>query len=130
MRYYAFRLDSGNLLVRNSSKDFSFSSRQYCSALTSHRYRPSSTKRVSRSASDLRSQARISSILVRTNRARLRLSLGNMGGVLVNKLVKQTKVFCSWAPHQCRFGQVRPSQTETDVGTAIIVQGFCGKRIP
>src|SRR5882762_11232982 len=83
MRYYAFRLDSGNLLVRNSSKDFSFSSRQYCSALTSHRYRPSSTKRVSRSASDLRSQARISSILVTTNRARLRLSLGNMGGILV-----------------------------------------------
>src|SRR5712691_9180285 len=40
-------------------------------------------KRVSRSASDLRSQARISSILVTTNRARLRLSLGNMGGILV-----------------------------------------------
>src|SRR6202162_878765 len=105
-------------LARNSSKDFRFSSRQYCPARTSHRYRPSSTKRVSRSASDRRSQARISSILVRTNRARLRLSLGSMGGVLVIKLVKQTKVLCSWTPHQRRFGQVRPSQTETNVGTA------------
>src|SRR6202162_2365506 len=105
-------------MARNSSKDFSFSSRQYCPALTSHRYRPSSMKRVSRSASDRRSQARISSILVSTNRARFWLSLGNMGGILVRKLVKQTKVFCSWAPYQRRFGQVRPSQTETNVGTA------------
>src|SRR4029077_2189853 len=53
-----------------------------------------------RSASDLRSQARISSIWVKTNRARLRLSLGNMGGVLVRKLVKPTKIICSWTPYQ------------------------------
>src|SRR5258708_7275513 len=71
-----------------------------------------------RSASDRRSHARISSILVKTKRARLRLSLGSMGGILVRKLVKQTKVFCSWAPYQRRFGQIRPSQTEPDVGTA------------
>jgi hypothetical protein len=40
-----------------------------------------------------------------------------MGGILVRKLVKQTKVLCSWAPHQRRLGQVRPSQTGTNVGT-------------
>src|SRR6202043_2921179 len=108
----------GNRLARNSSKDFSFSSRQYCPARTSHRYRPSSTKRVSRSASDLRSQARISSILVRTNRARLRLSLGSMGGILVRKLVKPTKVVCSWASYQCRFGQIRPPQAQPYIRTA------------
>jgi hypothetical protein len=65
-------VDSGNRLARNSSSDFSFSNLQYGPAPTSHRYRPSSTNRVSRSASDFRSHARISSILVRTNRARLR----------------------------------------------------------
>src|SRR6266436_6047091 len=114
----AFRLDSGNRLARNSSNDFSVSNRQYCPARTSHRYRPSSTNRVSRSASDLRSQARISSILVRTNRARLRLSLGSIGGILVCKLVKPTKVVCSWTSYERSFGQVRSSQTEPDVGTA------------
>src|SRR6266436_5928740 len=114
----AFRLDSGNRLARNSSNDFSVSNRQYCPARTSHRYRPSSTNRVSRSASDLRSQARISSILVRTNRARLRFSLGSTGGILVRKLVKPTKVVCSWTPHQRRVRQVLPSQTESEVGTA------------
>src|SRR6202790_5118882 len=98
MREYALRLDPGNRLPRKSSKDFRFSSLQYWPARTSHRYRPSSTKRVSRSASDLRSQARISSILVRTNKARLRLSLGNMGGILDRKLVKPTKVVCSRTP--------------------------------
>jgi hypothetical protein len=41
-----------------------------------------------------------------------------MGGILVRKLVKPTKVVCSWAPHQRRFGQVRPSQTKPDVGAA------------
>ena len=56
--------------------------------------------------------------MVSTNRARLRLSLGNMGAILVRKLVKPTKVVCSWAPYQRGFGQVRPSQTESDVGTA------------
>src|SRR6266478_6966961 len=113
-----FRRDSGNRLARNSSKDFSFSSRQYCPARTSQRYRPSSTNRVSRSASDLRSQARISSILVRTNRARLRFSLGSMGGILVRKLVKPTKVVCSWTPYERRFGQVLPPQAESDIWTA------------
>jgi len=29
-----------------------------------------------------------------------------MGAILVRKLVKQTKVVCSWAPHQGRFGQM------------------------
>jgi hypothetical protein len=46
------------------------------------------------------------------------LSLSNIGGMLVRKLVKQTKVLCSWTRHQRRFGQVQPSQTATTVGTA------------
>src|ERR1022692_2540441 len=82
MRQYAFLLDSGNRLARNSSNDFRFSSLQYCPARTSHRYLPRSTKRVSRSISFCFSHARISSILVSTNSARLRLSLGGMGGYL------------------------------------------------
>jgi len=49
-------------------------------------------KRVSRSASFCFSYARISSILVRTKSARLRLSFGGIGGYLVNKFVKQTKI--------------------------------------
>jgi hypothetical protein len=57
--------------------------------------------------------------LVRTNRARsrLRLSLGNMGEILVRKFVKPTKFFGSWTPHQRCFGQILPSQAESDVGT-------------
>src|ERR1700684_3731562 len=92
IREYAFLLDPGTRLARNSSNDFRFSSLQYCPARTSHRYLPRSTNRVSRSASFCRSQERISSILVRTNRARLRLSSGGIGGYLVNKFVKQTKI--------------------------------------
>jgi hypothetical protein len=34
--------------------------------------------------------------------------LGNMGGILVRKLVRPTKVFCSWAPHQCRISGAEP----------------------
>src|SRR6266853_4865586 len=111
IREYAFLLDSGNRLVRNSSNDFRFSSLQYCPARTSHRYLPRSTNRVSRSASFLRSQARISSILVRTNNARLRLSLGGIGGYLVNKFVKQTKIN-SWLAHKCGLNQVALVETE------------------
>src|SRR5438105_4490623 len=63
-----------------------------CPARTSHKYRPSSTNFVSFSASLCCSQAMISSILLSTNRARLRSSLGSIGGFLVTKLVKPTKV--------------------------------------
>src|SRR5437870_3757525 len=105
-------------LARNSSKDFRFSKRQYCPARTSHRYLPSSTNRVSRSASFRCSHARISSILVSTNRARWRFSLGSMGAFLVRKLVKPTKLFCSWPAHQSGFGQILSSQAEPDVGAA------------
>ena len=59
-------------------------------------------KRVSRSASFCFSYARISSILVRTNSARLRLSLGGIGGYLVNEFAKQTKID-SWLAHECGF---------------------------
>ena len=45
------------------------------------------------------SQARISSILVSTKSARVRLNFGGMGGFLVIKLVKPTKAVCSWTPH-------------------------------
>src|SRR2546426_1056087 len=65
-----------------------FLSRQYCHARTSHRYLPSSTKRVTFSTSLRCSQAKISSILVTTNWARRRLILGSIGGFLVAKLVK------------------------------------------
>jgi hypothetical protein len=41
-----------------------------------------------------------------------------MGGNLVRKLVKPTKVVCSWAPYQRSLSQILPSQTEADVGTA------------
>src|SRR5438309_11091962 len=54
-----------------------------CPARTSHKYRPSSTNFVSFSASLCCSQAMISSILLSTNRARLRSSLGSIGGFLV-----------------------------------------------
>src|SRR5208283_2577037 len=79
----------------------------------SQRYLPSSTKRVSRSASFCFSQARISSILVRTNRARLRLSFGGIGGYLVNKFVKQTKINSGFA-HKAGFDQVGFVEAEPD----------------
>jgi hypothetical protein len=41
-----------------------------------------------------------------------------MGGVLVRKLVKPTKVVCSRAPNERRFGQIVPAQAEPDIGTA------------
>jgi len=41
-----------------------------------------------------------------------------MGGFLVIKLVKPTKVFCSWPPHQSGIGKILPSETQPDVGTA------------
>src|ERR1019366_2161512 len=111
----AFLLDSGNRLARNSSNDFRFSSLQYCPARTSQRYLPRSTKRVSRSASFCRSHARIPSILVRTNSARLRLSWGGIGGYLVNKFVKQTKID-SWLAHQAGLDQVGLVEAEPDEG--------------
>src|ERR1035441_1457080 len=111
IRYYAFLLDSGNRFARNSSNDFRFSSLQYCPALTSHRYLPSSTKRGARSASFCLSQARISSILVRTNSARLRLSFGGIGGHLVNKFVKQTKID-SWLAHERGLDHVAPVEAK------------------
>ena len=54
----------------------------------------------------LLSQAMISSIFVSTNRARRRLNFGSMGGLLVSKLVKPTKVFGSWPPHQSGIDQL------------------------
>jgi len=41
-----------------------------------------------------------------------------MGAFLLSKLVKPTKLFCSWPPHQSGFGQILPSQAEPDVGAA------------
>src|ERR1700739_1070140 len=41
-----------------------------------------------------------------------------MGGFLVIKLVKPTKVFCSWPPHQSGFGHVLPSETQPHVRAA------------
>src|SRR5205814_4039047 len=50
--------------------------------------------------------------------ARRRFSLGSIGGFLVRKLVKHTKIFSSWAPHQPRFRQVFSPKTQANVGTA------------
>jgi hypothetical protein len=41
-----------------------------------------------------------------------------MVGVLVIKLVKPTKIFCSWTPHQSGVGQFVLSKTKTDIRTA------------
>src|SRR2546425_4147982 len=118
MMKMSFALSSETRRSRNSSNDLRFSSRQYWPARTSHRYRPSSTKRVSRSASFRCSQAKISSILVSTKRARLGSSLGSMGGFSVRKLVKPTKVFGSRPPHQSGLDQFLSSQTQPYVGAA------------
>src|SRR3989441_8657148 len=118
MMKMSFALSSETRRSRNSSNDLRFSSRQYWPARTSHRYLPSSTNRVSLSASFRCSQARISSILVSTKRARLGLSLGSMGGFLEIKLVKPTKVFGSWPPHQSGLDQILPSQTKAYVRAA------------
>src|SRR5450759_7090 len=112
--YYAFLLDSGNRRSRNSSNDFRFSSRQYWPARTSHRYLPSSTNLVSRSFSCLASQAKIASILLRTSRARRRFSFGGMGGYLVTKFVKQTKIDSRLADQpslqQIALGETEPKE--------------------
>src|ERR1019366_1320439 len=94
-------------------KDVRFPSRQYCPARTSHRYLPRSTKRESRSISFCLSHARISSILVRTNNARLRLSLGGIGGYSVNKFVKQTKVNSRFT-HEGGFNQLGLVEADPD----------------
>ena len=70
---------------------------------------------MSRSVSFCRSHARISSILVRTNSPRLRLSLGGMGGYLVNKFVKQTKIN-SGVVHKGSFDRVALIEAEPDEG--------------
>jgi hypothetical protein len=40
------------------------------------------------------------------------------GPLLVSKLVKPTKIFCSWPPYQGGFGQILTSETKTDIRTA------------
>jgi hypothetical protein len=43
------------------------------------------------------------------------LSFGDTGGFL-SKLVKPTKVFCSWPPHESGFREVLPPQTKPHIG--------------
>ena len=57
VRSYASRLRKRR--SRNSSKDFRFSTFEYCPACTSHRYLPRSTKRISFPVSFRFSHARI-----------------------------------------------------------------------
>src|ERR1035437_6304710 len=52
-------------------------------------------------------------MLVRTKRARLRLSWGGIGGYLVNKFVKQTKI-SSWLAHKSGFDQVGLVEAEPE----------------
>jgi len=40
-----------------------------------------------------------------------------VGGFLVRKFVKPTKVFCSWPPLSGRLDQILPSQTQSKVWT-------------
>ena len=61
----------------------------------------SSTNLVSRSFSCRASQARIASILFSTSWARRRFSFGGMGGHLVSKFVKQTKIDSRLANQPC-----------------------------
>ena len=95
---------------------------QSCSS--SHGYLPSSTKRVSRSASFCLSHARISSILVGTNSARLRLSFGGIGGNLVNKFVKQTKINSGFA-YECSLDQVPLVEAKPNEGHTAKVRKMC-----
>ena len=53
--------------------------------------------------------------MVRTNSARLRLSFGGIGGYLVNKFVKQTKIN-SWFAHKSGFDQVALVEAEPEEG--------------
>src|SRR3989442_16008242 len=117
MGYSPSFLDSETRLPRNSSKVFIFPNRQYWPARTSHRYLPSSTNLVSRSASFRCSHATISSIFVSTNSARRRFSFGSMGGFLVRKLVKHTKIFSSWPTHQGSLDQSLIPKAKSYVGT-------------
>ena len=45
------------------------------------------------------------------------LSFGGIGGQLVRKLVKQTKVLCSWPPDEAGFDQLWLIQTKADIRT-------------
>src|SRR5271170_4063908 len=96
-----------------------FSSLQYCPDRTSQRYCPSSTNRTSRSRSRAFSQARISSILSKTNKARRRSSLGaSIGGPLIHKLVKPIKVARSWSTNQVDVDQLLVIEAEAQVRAA------------
>jgi hypothetical protein len=70
---------------------------------------------VSRSASLFLSHERISSIFVSTKSARRRFSLGSTGGFLVSKLVKPTKVFCSWASYETGFSRLRFPEAKPNI---------------
>ena len=60
-------------------------------------------------------------VSVRTNRARRRFNLGNMRGFLASKLVKPTKVFCSWPSYEGDIDQFRFPQAKSDVRTVAAV---------
>ena len=92
--------------------------RQYCPERTSHKYRPRSTNRVSRSSCTFRSQARISSIRPRTNIARRRFSSGATMGFPLCKLIKPIKFTRSRPACEVCLHQVLVSQTQSQIRTA------------
>jgi hypothetical protein len=47
------------------------------------------------------------------------LSRGSIGGFSVRKLVKPTKVFGSWLPHQSGLDQIPPSEAQANVRAAV-----------
>ncbi len=73
---------------------------------------------VSHSVSFRCSHDKISSIFPSTNTARRRLNFGGMGGFLVIKFVKPTKIVCSRTPHESGVGQNLLSQTKPNIRTA------------
>jgi hypothetical protein len=94
------RREAGNRFPRKLPKELSFSSFQYCFALTSHRYSPSSTNRTSPSRSLAFSQDRISSIFPRTKLARRGLSLAAVANTYVAALAH----IDSWVFNAGRLG--------------------------
>ena len=70
---------------------------------------------MSRSFSCRASQARIASIRLNTNSAGRRFSLGGIGGFLVSKFVKQTKIDSRFA-NQPSFNQIPLVETEPEEG--------------
>ena len=52
------------------------------------------------------------------------MSLGSIGGFLVSKLVKPTKVFCSGAPHEIDLDQLLFPEAKSEIRAGAAVPGL------